>query len=161
MAPADAASAHADSRVATAVTVPPPTPCPAHVNQAAGPVGARPLDVWRSRAELPPCIASLVPADIDFSREMLAGALPTTVYAVQLKQPAAPPRRDKSRLIVEEEIVVECPPCRGVADRDVTIAKTAAPSVVLWRIPVVQGVTVFHVVRSQPGAGPCPPPVCG
>lgn len=170
--PADAAitprAITSDAAPIAAAPPPPPRPAPiqcppAATHGAGGPVGgATPLAVWRSRAELPACIANLVPADIDFSREMLAGALPPYVVDVEIKQPAKPPRRRKSSVFIDEqEPPSTCPPCRGVADPEALDHPVAKPATVLWRIPMVQDVTIFHVLHASPlVGGPCPPPVC-
>lgn len=117
--------------------------------------------MWRTRAELPPCIAAHVPADVDFSREMIAGRLPPYAGVVRLQAPALPVRRERSWIVIEEQAAFEpCPPCRGVADREQVQRSPTERPLVLWRIPLVKGVPVFHVLRPAPGAGPCPPPTC-
>jgi hypothetical protein len=157
----DLVDASPDAVPTVAAPAPPvATRCPPLANGATGPVGSSQLDVWRSRAELPACLERLVPADVDFSREMLAGAPPAYVFEIELRRPAKPPHRDASSLIIEEQAAFEaCPPCRGVADRDAPPVKVQ--STVLWRIPLVNGVTVFHRLQGHPHAGPCPPPTCG
>jgi hypothetical protein len=144
------------------VTPSEPIRCPNPTNTAAGPPLTTPLDVWRARGELPACIAPFVPDDVDFSREMIAADLygASVIGGVKLEQPAKPPRRERTQLIIEEQApVVPCPPCRGVHDAPGPQRIAKAP-LVLWRLPLVRGVTVYLRVLSNPMAQPCPPPTC-
>ena len=146
----------------------PLAPAPAPVVACPAPVATQPkapplathLAVWRSRADLPVCLAPHVPVDFDFSREMLAGDLGSYVQRVTIKSPARPLLRSKGTIIVEEQAeFVDCPPCRGVAD-ETRPEPMAVPAVTLWRLPAVKGVSVFCREKPHPMTRPCPPPTC-
>ena len=121
-----------------------------------GPDDARefPLETWRSRAELPASIAALVPADVDFAREMLAGTLRDRFRGIELRQPTAAPARDHDRLILDERARVQCPICSGAAMPTLPAPTAESMPVILWRLPRRDGVTT--VLRMRP-ARPCPP----
>lgn len=152
------------SRVAhdASPAAPPPiassVPCPSATStRAVRPSGAGELDVWRSREQVPACLAPHLPGDVDFSREMLAADLPSRVDAIEIRTPA-PPVRDGKNLVIEEQAPFQpCPICRGAVDHLTPQARPARPPTRVWRIPRVIGVQVFHRLRPHPHQPVCPP----
>lgn len=119
------------------------------------------LHVWRSLAEVPACLRALLPADIDFKREMLAAESPRNGAPVRVSRPALPLVRESGTVTIE--VVApepECPVCRGVADPP-GLGSTRAPAkqapLQVWRLPALSRVKVFARYKLPPGSQPCPP----
>jgi hypothetical protein len=165
-APTDAATADAemaaiDAGVAKASSVHIDAPaknvrCPAPGARTPGPRGTTPLETWRSRAELPACLAALIPADVDFDREMIVAALPTTLRGIDLRTEAMAPTRDGARLVIEYRARQQCPVCTGV--QRPAPPRPPAPPTLVWRIPREPDVTTFLLVRPAPRCPPCMAP---
>lgn len=119
--------------------------------------GATPLLVWRSRAEVPSCVAAHVPVDFDFGREMLVSEPPRSGATLRLMAPEGPVTRSNGHLIVELVLASECRPCSGVVQPD-----PGPPALLfrltLWRMPRIDGVDAYMHVKAGRACPPCMAP---